>query len=58
MVWFDAAGILVLPEDGQSRWRAPRPFALTDLEQIAAQLHTTPHPTLEAIQAAYSGGTR
>lgn len=55
MVWFDRAGVLAPPEDGQSPWRAPRPFALTDLEQIAAKLRDTPLPTGEEIRAAYGG---
>lgn len=55
MVWFDRAGVLVPPEDGQNPWRAPRPFALTDLEQIAAKLRETPLPTGEEIRAAYGG---
>ena len=56
MVWFDRAGILAQPEVGQNPWRAPRPFALTDREAIAAQLHATPLPSTEEVRAA-SGGT-
>lgn len=55
MVWFDRAGVLAKPEDGQGLWRAPRPFALTDLGQIAAKLRDTPLPTSEVIRAAYGG---
>lgn len=55
MVWFDRAGVLAPPEDGQSPWRAPRPFVLTDLEQIAAKLRDYPQPTGEEIRAAYGG---
>lgn len=55
MVWLDRAGVLAPPEDGQLPWRAPRPFALTDLEQIAAKLRDTPIPTSEEIRAAYGG---
>lgn len=55
MVWFDRAGVLAPPEDGQGPWRAPRPFALTDLEHIAAKLRDTPLPTGEDIRAAYGG---
>lgn len=55
MVWFDGAGVLAKPEDGQGLWRAPRPFALTDLELIAAKLRETPLPTSEEIRAAYGG---
>lgn len=57
MVWFDRAGVLAPPEEGQGLWRAPRPFALTDLEQIAAKLRDTPLPTSEEIRAAYGGET-
>lgn len=55
MVWFDRAGVLAPPEDGQSPWRAPRPFALSDLDQIAAKLRATPLPTGAEVQAAYRG---
>lgn len=55
MVWFDRAGVLAPPEDGQSLWRAPRPFALSDLELIAAKLRGTPLPSHEEIRAAYGG---
>lgn len=55
MVWFDRAGVLASAEDGQGPWRAPRPFTLTDLEQIAAKLRDTPLPTSEEIRAAYGG---
>jgi hypothetical protein len=57
MVWFDRAGVLASPEDGQGPWRAPRPFALTDPEQIAAKLRDTSLPTNEEIRAAYGGET-
>jgi hypothetical protein len=55
MVWFDRAGLLAQPEVGQSPWRAPRPFALTDREAIAAQLHATPLPSAEEVRATYGG---
>jgi hypothetical protein len=55
MVWFDRADVLAAPEDGQSPWRAPRPFALTDGDQIAARLRGTPLPTHEETRAAYGG---
>lgn len=55
MVWFDRAGVLAQPEDGQSPWRAPRPFPLTDLNAIAVKLRDTPLPTSEEIRAAYGG---
>ena len=55
MVWFDRAGILAQPEVGQSLWRTPRPFALTDRDTIAAQLQTTPLPSAEEVRATYGG---
>lgn len=55
VVWFDHAHILAPPDDGQGPWRAPRPFAVTDLEQIAAQLRATPLPSSQDVQAAYGG---
>jgi hypothetical protein len=55
MVWLDRAGVLAPAEDGQGPWRAPRPFALTDPEQIAAKLRDTPLPTAEEVRAAYGG---
>ncbi|MEI7770951.1 MAG: hypothetical protein WCI67_13215 [Chloroflexales bacterium] len=55
VVWFDRAGVLAPPEDGQGPWRAPRPFALTDLDRIATTLRATPLPTNEDVHAAYGG---
>jgi len=55
MVWFDRAGILAQPEVGQSPWRAPRPFAVSDREAIAAQLQMTPLPSADEVRATYGG---
>jgi hypothetical protein len=55
MVWFDRADVLAAPEHGQSPWRAPRPFALTDCDQIAGRLRGTPLPTNDETRAAYGG---
>lgn len=55
MVWLDRAGVLAPAEDGQGPWRAPRPFALTDLDLIATKLRATPLPTGEEVRAAYGG---
>ncbi|NNJ12918.1 hypothetical protein EKD04_021555 [Chloroflexales bacterium ZM16-3] len=55
MVWFDRAGVLADPEDGQGPWRAPRPFALQDLPLIAQQLRAAPLPSSVDVQAAYGG---
>ena len=55
MVWFDRAGVLAAPEHGQSPWRAPRPFAYTEPEQIAARLRATPLPAGDDVRAAYGG---
>ncbi len=55
MVWFDRAEILAKPIDGQGLWRAPRPFAIQDLVQIAQQLRATPLPSSAEVQDAYGG---
>lgn len=53
MVWFDRAGILMPPEQGQGPWRAPRRFATQDLDAIAARLRATPLPQPDDVRAAY-----
>lgn len=55
MVWFDRAGVLAPAEDGQGPWRAPRPFAVSELDTIAEKLRDTPLPSYEEIRAAYVG---
>jgi hypothetical protein len=55
MIWFDQAGILAPPDANQSPWRAPRPFAITDADQITERLRATPHPQPDAIRTAYGG---
>lgn len=55
MVWFDRAGLLAPPENGQGPWRGPRRFALTDLDAIATKLRATPLPRADEIRTAYGG---
>lgn len=55
MVWFDRAGILMPPEQGQGPWRAPRRFAIQDLVAIVARLRATPLPKPDDVRAAYGG---